>query len=211
MDEIVQGTPEWHQLRLGKVSASRINDMMAKTKSGWSTSRENYKYELAVERLTGQKTETFTSGAMQWGTENEPLARGAYTVAKGVFVTEVAWVNHFSVKNSGCSPDGLVDDNRGLIEIKCPLTKTHIKWMIDGVPPKEHINQMMWQMAVTGRHYCDFVSFDPRLPDDLQLFVVRLDRDDEYIEMLTDEVAKFEEEVTMLVTKLKEIKNVNRI
>lgn len=206
MDEIVQGTPEWHQLRLGKVSASRINDMMAKTKSGWSTSRENYKYELAVERLTGQKTETFTSSAMQWGTDNEPLARSAYEVKTGQFVSQVAWVNHFAVKNSGCSPDGLVDDGRGLIEIKCGLTKTHIKWMIDGVPPKEHINQMMWQMAVTGRHYCDFVSFDPRLPDDLQLFVVRLNRDDEYIEMLTDEVAKFEEEVTMLVTKLKELK-----
>lgn len=206
MDEIVQGTPEWHQIRLGKISASRINDMLAKTKSGWSATRENYKYDLAVERLTGQKTESFSSPAMQWGTENEPLARGAYTVAKNVFVTEIAWANHFSVKNSGCSPDGLVDDGKGLIEIKCPMTKTHIKWMIDGVPPKEHINQMMWQMAVTGRHYCDFVSFDPRLPDDLQLFVVRLNRDDEYIEMLTDEVAKFEEEVTMLVTKLKGIK-----
>lgn len=205
MDEIVQGTAEWHQLRLGKISASRINDMLAKTKSGWSATRENYKYDLAVERLTGQKTESFSSPAMQWGTENEPLARGAYTVAKNVFVTEIAWVNHFSVKNSGCSPDGLVDDGKGLVEIKCPMTKTHIKWMIDGVPPKEHINQMMWQMAVTGRHYCDFVSFDPRLPDDLQLFVVRLNRDDEYIEMLTDEVAKFEEEVTMLVTKLKGI------
>jgi putative phage-type endonuclease len=206
MSEIVQGSSEWFALRNGKVSASRINDMLAKTKSGWSTSRENYMYELAIERLTGQKTETFTSGAMLHGVENEPLARSAYQVKKNIFVTETAWVNHFSVKNSGCSPDGLVDDGRGLIEIKCPLTKNHIKWMIDGVPPKEHCNQMFWQMAVTGRHYCDFVSFDPRLPEDLQLFVVRLERDDKYIEMLTDEVAKFEEEVTMLVTKLKELR-----
>ena len=206
MENISQGTPEWFAMRNGKVSASRINDMIAKTKSGWSTSRENYMYELAIERLTGQKTETFTSEHMRWGTENEPLARSAYQVKKNIFVTEVAWVNHFSVKNAGCSPDGLIDDDRGIIEIKCPLTKTHIKWMIDGVPPKEHTNQMMWQMAVTGRHYCDFVSFDPRLPEDLQLFVVRLERDDKYIEMLTDEVAKFEEEVTMLVTKLKELK-----
>jgi len=207
METIEQGTDAWKQLRLGKITASRINDLMAKTKSGWSTSRENYMYELALERLTGVPTESFTSEAMRHGTENEPLARSAYEVKMGQFVSQVPFVNHFAVKNSGCSPDGMIDDGKGIIEIKCPMTKNHIKWILDGVPPKEHINQMMWQMAVTGRYYCDFISFDPRLPDDLQLFVVRLHRDDEYIEKLTDEVAKFEEEVTNLVTKLKGLKN----
>lgn len=164
-------------------------------------------YDLAVERLTGMPTESFTSNAMQWGVDNEPLARAAYEVRTSKFVSQVPFVFHPNIPNGGCSPDGLVDDDLGLIEIKCPLTKTHLKWVMADKPAQEYVNQMMWQMACTGRHYVDFVSFDPRLPDDLQLFIRRLVRDEEYINKITQEVIKFDKEVDVLLTKLKEINN----
>ena len=206
---IEQGTLEWRMLRLGKISGSRINDVMAKGRDNKpSVTRENYMYELATERLTNIPTESFTSPAMAWGTENEDMARTAYEVRRGVFVTELPWVAHPTIINAGCSPDGLVDDELGLVEIKCPNTKTHIEYILKGEPPKTYLNQMMWQMACTGRGYVDFVSYDPRLPIDLELFVARLYRDEEYIQLITDEVIKFDNEVTQLVNKLKELRNV---
>ena len=165
-------------------------------------------YDLAVERLTGMPTESFTSNAMQWGVDNEPLARAAYEIKTNKFVSQVPFVFHPNIPNGGCSPDGLVDDDIGLIEIKCPLTKTHLKWVMADKPAQEYVNQMMWQMACTGRSYVDFVSYDPRLPVDLELFVARLERDEEYIQLITDEVIKFDNEVTQLVNKLKELRNV---
>lgn len=206
---IEQGTLEWRMLRLGKISGSRISDVMAKGRDGKpSVTRENYMYELATERLTNIPTESYTSPAMSWGTENEDMARTSYEVHKGVFVSELPWIAHPFVANAGCSPDGLVDDSVGLVEIKCPNTKTHIEYILKGEPPKAYLNQMMWQMACTGRSYVDFVSYDPRLPVDLELFVARLERDEEYIQLITDEVIKFDNEVTQLVNKLKEIRNV---
>lgn len=206
---IEQGTLEWRMLRLGKISGSRISDVMAKGRDNKpSVTRENYMYELATERLTNIPTESFTSPAMTWGTENEDMARTAYEVFKGVFVSELPWVAHPSIANAGCSPDGLVDDKLGLVEIKCPNTKTHIEYILKGEPAKTYYNQMMWQMACTGRQYVDFVSYDPRLPVDLELFVARLQRDEEQIQLITEEVIKFDNEVTQLVNKLKELRNV---
>lgn len=201
---IEQGTAEWHLQRLGKVTASRVSDVLSKGKSGESASRKNYRTELLVQRLTGQPGESFTNAAMEWGTATEPLARIAYEAEMGVFVDQVAFIDHPSIAQFGCSPDGLVAE--GLIEIKCGNTATHIDWMLDGKPPTKHIPQMQCQMAVTGRKWCDFVSFDPRLPDDLQLFVVRLERDQEYIEAMEAEVKKFLSEVEDTLTKLKERK-----
>lgn len=202
---IEQGSVEWHLSRLGKVTASRVSDVISKGKSGESASRRNYRTELLVQRLTGQPGESFTNAAMEWGTATEPLARIAYEAEMGVFVDQVAFIDHPSITQFGCSPDGLVAQD-GLIEIKCGNTATHIDWMLDGKPPTKHIPQMQCQMAVTGRQWCDFVSFDPRLPDDLQLFVVRLERDQEYIEAMEAEVQKFLSEVDEMFTKLKERK-----
>ena len=202
---IEQGTVEWHLQRLGKVTASRVSDVLSKGKSGESASRKNYRTELLVQRLTGQPGESFTNAAMEWGTQTEPLARIAYEAEIGAFVDQVAFIDHPSIVQFGCSPDGLVAED-GLIEIKCGNTATHIDWMLDGKPPTKHIPQMQCQMAVTGRQWCDFVSFDPRLPDDLQLFVVRLERDQEYIEAMEAEVKKFLSEVDEMFIKLKERK-----
>ncbi len=202
---IEQGTVEWHLQRLGKVTASRMADVLSKGKSGESASRKNYRTELLVQRLTGQPGESFTNAAMEHGTKTEPLARLAYEVAKGNFVEQVAFIDHPTIANFGCSPDGLVQVD-GLIEIKCPNSNTHIEYLSDGKPPAKYIPQMQCQMAVTGRQWCDFVSFDPRLPDDLQLFVVRLERDQEYIEAMEAEVQKFLSEVDEMFTKLKERK-----
>ena len=200
-----QRTEEWFNARLGKVTASRVADVLAKTKTGFSASRANYLSDLIVERLTGQKPEGFTNEYIQWGIETEPQARMAYEAFKGVLVDELGFADHPTITNFGCSPDGLVAD--GLIEIKCPTSKTHIETLLSGKAPSKYIPQMMAQMACTGRAWCDFVSFDPRLPEDLQLFVVRVDRDDEYIANLEKEVSAFLAEVDESVNKLKGLKN----
>ena len=202
---IEQGTDEWKKLRLGKVTASRVSDVMSKIKSGESASRRNYKMDLVVERLTGLLTSSFTSPAMAWGVENEKLARMAYEAFKGVFVNTVPFVQHPTIEWFGCSPDGLVAD--GLMEIKCPNTANHIEYLLAGVPPAKYIPQMQTQMACTGAKWCDFVSFDPRLPDELQLFVVRLNRDEVYIQEIEAEVKQFLEEVKQVYTQLKERNN----
>lgn len=202
---IEQGTPEWFASRLGKVTASRVADIVAKTKSGYSTSRANYMAQLVVERLTGVKFETFTNSAMEWGTQTEPLARAAYEVKNDVMVDETGLVDHPTIAMSGASPDGLVGDD-GLIEIKCPNTATHIDTVLSGEADKRYLCQMQWQLAVTGRKWCDFVSYDPRMPDNLKLFIKRVERDDELIQELEAEVVKFIQELDEKVEKLKSIK-----
>lgn len=198
---IKQGTEEWHQIRLGKVTASRVADVMSKVKTGESAGRKNYKMDLVVERLTNNPTSSFSSPSMQWGTETEPLARMAYEAFTGVFVDQVAFCNHPTIKNFGCSPDGVIGD--GLIEIKCPNTITHVDYLMAGIPPAKYVPQMQTQMACTGAKWCDFVSFDPRLPLELQLFVVRLDRDEAYIHEIEEEVKQFLDEVEQIYSQLK--------
>jgi putative phage-type endonuclease len=201
---IEQGSPEWFAMRLGKVTASRITDVLAKVKTGEAVTREDYRTELVVQRLTNQPSETFTNPAMEWGTLQEPMARIAYEEKASVFVEQVSFVEHPTIEWFGCSPDGLVGED-GLIEIKCPSSKNHIKYLLGGKPPAKYIPQMQCQMAVTGRKWCDFVSYDPRLPEDLQLFVVRLERDVSFIMSMEEEVDKFLKEVNVMVNKLKGI------
>ena len=201
---IEQGSDAWHQLRLGKVTASRVSDVMAKIKTGESASRKNYRAELVVQRLTGLPSESFTNAAMEWGTATEPMARIAYEIAKEVLVEQVGFIEHPTIAMFGCSPDGLAHD--GMIEIKCPNSATHIEYLTDNKAPAKYINQMQCQMAVTGRKWCDFVSFDPRLPEDLQLFVVRVERDQKYIDSMEVEVVEFLTEVEGMVNQLKERK-----
>lgn len=197
---IEQGSQEWLALRAGKVTASKVSDVMsAITTAGY----RNYLADLVVERLTGNKTESFTNAAMQWGVDQEPLARAEYEVKTGNFVDQIAFVDHPTIVNFGCSPDGLVGDD-GLIEIKCPNTATHIDYVMQDKVPTKYIPQIQCQLAVTGRKWCDFVSFDPRLPDGLQILIVRLERDDKYIEKLEARVVKFLDEVNSAVNGLKE-------
>jgi putative phage-type endonuclease len=198
-----QQTNEWFTARLGKVTASRVADMIAKTKTGYSASRDNYMAQLICERLTGQKGESFTNAAMEHGTQTEPLARSAYENARNLLVKEVGFINHPCIEMSGASPDGLVADD-GLVEIKCPNTATHIDTLLSGKVPTKYITQMQWQMLCCQRKWCDFVSFDNRLPEHLQLFVQEVEYDPEYCAMLEKEVVLFLTELDNKVAKLKE-------
>jgi len=187
---IEQRTEEWFQARLGKVTASRVADVMAKTKSGPSASRANYMADLIVERLTGQRVEGFTNAAMQWGTDTEPQARSAYEFLTDATVTEEGFCLHPSIREFGASPDGLVGDG-GLLEIKCPNTASHLEVLLSGDVPGKYVTQMQAQMACTVRAWCDFVSFDPRMPGEMQLFVKRVHRDERFIGQMEDEIAEF--------------------
>ena len=200
-DCMEQRTEEWFAARLGKVTASRVADVLAKIKSGESASRKNYKMELVVQRLTGKAGESFTNAAMEHGVATEPFARMAYEAHTGTFVKEEGFVDHPTIEGFGCSPDGIVGE--GLIEIKCPNTANHIETVLENKAPSKYIPQMQCQMACTGAKWCDFVSFDPRVPEDLQLFVVRVDRDQEYIDAMEVEVKQFLSEVLDLFNQLK--------
>ena len=199
-----QRTDDWFTARLGKVTASRVADVVAKTKTGYSSSRENYMADLIVERLTGQKASTFTNAAMERGVEQEPHARAAYSARTGELVEEVGFIDHPTIPMSGASPDGLVAD--GLVEFKCPNTSTHLDTLLADEVPVRYVTQMQWQMACTNRSWCDFVSFDPRMPEHLQLFIKRIERNDMYIAELEKEVIQFLAEVDDKVKKLNEIK-----
>ena len=193
MNDMTQGSPEWFKARYGNASASRIADIIAKTKSGYSASRENYLTELVLERF-GIFPEPFTNAAMEWGTATEPYARLAYEARTGEMVKEVGYILHPSIKHAGASPDGLVGKD-GLLEIKCPSTKTHFEYLLGGKVPAKYVPQMAWQQACTGRKWCDFVSYDPRAPERLQYFQVRYHREPEYIATLEAEVVIFLAEV----------------
>jgi len=198
-----QRTPEWHAARLGRVTASRLADVVAKTKTGYSTSRANYMAELICERLTGTQGAFYSNAAMQWGTETEPMARAAYEGVVGALVIETGFIPHNTIAMAGASPDGLVDDD-GLVEIKCPITATHIDTLLGQSVPIRYNIQMQWQMACTGRKWCDFVSFDPRMPEGMQIFIKRVDRDDVLISELEKEVISFLTELDNKIAQLKE-------
>jgi putative phage-type endonuclease len=196
-----QKSPEWFAARLGKVTASRVADVIAKTKTGYSASRDNYMAQLVCERMTGTQGESYTNSAMQWGTDQEPLARAAYEAAQDVLVDETGFVIHPRIQEAGASPDGLVGIF-GLIEIKCPNTATHIETILSDKVPGKYITQMQWQMACTERQWTDFVSYDPRMPEGLQLFIQRVDFDPEYVKTLETDVIAF---LCELETKIKNL------
>lgn len=198
----LQRTDEWFSARLGKVTASRIADVCARTKTGWGASRKNYMAELVAERLTGARAEGFTNAAMQWGTDMEPEARIAYEFYRDATVSEVGFVTHPSIAETGASPDGLVDV-AGQVEIKCPNTATHIDTLRGGSLPEKYFLQIQWQLACTGRDWCDFVSYDPRLPESMRLFVDRVKRDDAAISAIEKDVSEFLTELREIVRDLR--------
>ena len=195
-----QRTDEWFAIRLGKVTASRVSDVLATTKTGYSTSRKNYMMELMVERLTNAKQESYTNAYMQHGIDNEPIARAAYEQINGAFVHEVGFVDHERIGMFGCSPDGLVG-NDGLLEIKCPNTAQHVDTILYGFPLR-YKSQVQTQMACTNRNWCDFVSFDPRMPVGKRLIRIRVERDHKYISDIEREVVEFLNELDDLVVTL---------
>lgn len=198
---MIQGSEAWFAARLGKLTASRMADVLARTKSGPSASREAYAHELAVERLTGESNESFKSAAMQWGNDTEPLARAAYELHSGEFVTAAPFINHPLIPMSGASPDGLVGAD-GQIEIKCPDKKQHMAYLRLPAAPTKYLPQINWQLACTGRSWCDFVSYDPRFPLGLQIKVVRVHRDDKEIERIEAEARAFLAEVDAIVSEM---------
>ena len=194
-EEYPQGSDEWQEIRCGKVTASKITDIMAKLKSGKpAAGRATYMGQLIAERLTGVKSDSFSSTAMQWGIETEPQARAAYEFAKEVEVEQIAFMDHPSIELAGMSPDGLIGKD-GLFETKCPNTATHIDFLITKKIPKKYIDQMQWQMACSGRKWCDYMSFDPRMPEHLNKMIIKVNRDDKYIQEMEIEVIKFNSEI----------------
>jgi putative phage-type endonuclease len=200
-----QRSEEWFAARCGKVTASRVADIIAKTKTGPSASRENYLAQLVCERMTGKPAESYSNAAMQWGTDQEPFARAAYEAAKDVLVQEVGFVVHPTIEGAGASPDGLVGEF-GLVEIKCPNTATHIQTLLDQKVPEKYNIQMQWQMACTGRKWCDFASFDPRMEEGLQLFIKRVEYHPLYVAELEKEVINFLMDVEDKIRKLNKLK-----
>ena len=200
-----QRTEEWFAARCGKVTASRVADIIAKTKTGYSASRENYLAQLVCERMTSKPAESYSNSAMQWGTDQEPFARAAYEAAKDVLVEEVGFAIHPTIKDAGASPDGLVGEF-GLVEIKCPNTATHIQTLLDQKVPEKYIVQMQWQMACTSRQWCDFASFDPRMEEGLQLFIKRVEYHPLYVAELEKEVINFLMDVEDKIRKLNKLK-----
>lgn len=201
--QVVQGSDEWRNLRIGSLGASKIHEALARTKSGWGASRYNLQATIVCERLTGMAQESFQSSAMLHGIETEPEARVAYEFRTDATVEQVGLFLHPNIDKTHASPDGLVGVD-GLIEIKCPASATHIDTLLSGKIPAKYETQMLWQMACSGRKWCDYVSYDPRLPESMRLFVKRLHRDDKRIEEITGEVMLFLNEINETVAKLTE-------
>lgn len=208
---IQQGSDEWFEMRLGKVTASRISDLLSKIKSGESSGRKKLRNELIRERLTHKRIEGYTNAAMERGNVLEPLARASYEISRSLFVDQVPFVNHPVISMAGCSPDGLIGSD-GLIEIKCPNPENHLEHILnDGVDLiNRYFAQCQWQLAcMPERKWCDLVSFDPDISEPLQLFITRIFRDDEWIANAEAEVIKFNDEVDTIVKQLKEKYNGN--
>lgn len=206
--EIIQKTDEWHQVRLGKLTASKIADATAKIKTGEAASRRNYRAQLVAERMTGmsQGVDLSNNKAVQWGNDAEPLARAAFEAETGQFVTEIGFIDHPSIELAGCSPDGLLDAD-GVIEIKCPNTATHIEYLKANAVPSDYRKQIVWQLACTRRKYAMFVSYDPRMDAGNQLMIVRFEPTPDEIAELEAEARVFLDEVAADVAWLKERAN----
>ena len=205
MIEIEQRTDDWYAARLGKVTASALHKVLAKTKTGYGADRGNYMTQLVLERVTNSKADGYSSAAMQWGIDQEPFARAAYEATRGVMVDEVGFIPHPTIKDAGASPDGLVGDD-GMVEIKCPESKTALEcWLSENPVEAKYFAQMQWQMRCADRSWCDYVVFDPRMPAKAQLFIKRVERDDAWLEKAEAEVIKFLAEVDAKVAALKQI------
>lgn len=208
--EVEQGSKEWARARLGRATASKVADIIARTKSGWSTSRANYAAEIIAERLTGETAESYISTAMQWGIDKEPEARTAYEFRVDTTVQKVGFALHPTIKESGCSPDGWIAQH-GAVQIKCPLTSTHLDTLQGAPIPERYITQMQWELACSGRKWCDYVSYDPRLPEAMRLFIKRVHRDNILIADLERCVTTFLAEIGVRIKELSKLYGVKPV
>jgi putative phage-type endonuclease len=199
--KLVQGSPEWRQYRVGRVGASCIADLMARTKTGWGASRANLMADLIAERLTGVPIDGYTNAAMQHGIDTEPLAADAASFRLGLDLAPVGFIDHPDIAMTGASPDRLIEDD-ALAEIKCPNTATHIDTLLTGAVPDKYVKQMQWQLACSGRRRALFISFDPRLPERLRLFTRWFERDDVAIADMEKHVRDFLKELDEKIAAL---------
>lgn len=198
----MQRDDAWYSNRLGKITASRIGDLMAKTKTGESASRKNYISQLVVERLTETKVETYKNDAMQYGIDTEAEAREFWENEHFKKVELCDFFDAPDISMSGASPDGLIDDD-GLIEIKCPNSATHLALLLGGPIPRQYILQMQWQMYCTNRHYCIFFDYDNRFPLEMRGCERRVERDEKLIDEIKEEVIRANEEIESTLKKLR--------
>jgi putative phage-type endonuclease len=197
-----QKSGDWLRARAGRVTASQMSKVIAKLKNGGEAApRFNYRWQIVAELLTGAVHESYVSPEMEWGTETEALARAAYEIEHDCDIEQVGLVLHPENERMGASPDGLIGD-KGCIEIKCPKSATHLQYLYAKVCPEEYIPQVQWVMACTERAWCDFVSFDPRVPKKLQMLTVRVPRDEAYIQCLYLEAQQFLAEVDAVIEQL---------
>ena len=192
-----QGTEEWFNVRLGKISASHFSDVMAQ---GKGKTRLDYMMKLVAEKLTGEKSENYSNGFMEWGVEYESQARDYYAELSGIEVEQVGFIE--SEEDVGCSPDGLVGEY-GLIEIKCPKSTTHIQTILDNKMQTCYTAQVQGQLWVTGRKWCDWISYDPRVKGH-EFFVTRIPRDEAYIAKIADAVKLFKAEMSDLIKQIED-------
>ncbi len=197
----LQRTDEWFAARNGKVTASRIADLRRRTQKGWAASRKDYMADLIAERLSGEHIPGRTGAARRWGQEIEPEAKRAYEFYRDAEIVEVGFIPHPTIASAGASPDGLVGET-GLVEFKCPTVLTHLETLETDVIASEYLQQMQWQMACTGRQWCDFASYDPRYPEAMKLYVQRVKRDDGMIEAIEEDVIAFLSELEERVSRL---------
>jgi len=204
VSEHEQGTAEWKQDRAGRATGSRARDILASIKSGEAAARRDYRIQLVTERLTKTPADDFfVSKEMQWGTEQEPFARMAYEEDNGRIVTECGFIYPADLM-VGCSVDGFIEDagRKGIWEAKCPKSATHIGYLEAQRLPPEHKPQILHNLWVTGSQFADFVSFDPRMPEHLQLFVHRYERDEAEVSAYEREVLAFIREVDEMTERL---------
>lgn len=201
---VTQGSAEWHALRCGKATASRISDVTAKLKSGgYGASRANYMAELVLERLTGRSIEGFVSQDMLVGTAREPDARAEYELRMRCEVERIGFVDHATIPMTGASADGFVGAD-GLVEFKCPKPATHLATLRSASIPGDYLTQIDWNLACNPtRKWCDYCSFNPEFPEAMVLFRKRVERDDVRIAVLEKEVRVFLAELDMEVAELR--------
>jgi len=196
-----QGSEEWLQATAGSCGSSDAPRIVRKTDKGYSADRGTLLGEKVLEKLTGRRTDRPKTQAMQNGIDREPVARIGYSIKYNIEVEQVPFVPHPLIVGAHCSPDGYVGE-LGLVEIKCPEAKKHIEVLITEAIPKDHMEQMMWQMACTGRQWCDYVSFHPGFPKEMSMWVKRVPRVETHIKDLESEVKTFIKEINAKVSKL---------
>lgn len=200
--EGITNVDEWLACRLGKVTASRVWQVVKRTKTGWSAYRENYKMELIADRLTGMVRDTYKSEAMLWGQQTEPDAIARYNASAGVTVNTSTWfLPHPKLAWAGCSPDGLVGDD-GMVQVKCPDSKTHVETLLGKEPDPDYVTQCQWELACSGRQWNDLLSYDPRVPSPIRLYRFRVHRDDVLIAQLEEMVRVFLDEIAIAIASL---------